>query len=208
MNEIIIWNKIMATYSSIRYNMGLSSSTTGGGSLKLISTQTASSDNTIQFTSGIDSTYKKYIIKYIDVHPATDSQHFRVNFRDGSTDYDATVTSTAFNATADEADTDAGLNYQRARDLAQSTNFQDLTAFNGNQNDSATSGEMFLHEPSSTTFVKHFFSRSQQMNVEAPYSTDDFRSGYCNTTSAIDGVQFKMSSGNVDAGKIKMYGIK
>ena len=32
--------------------------------------------------------------------------------------------------------------------------------------------------------------------------------GYCNVTAAIDGVQFAMSSGNIDAGTIKLYGIK
>ena len=189
-------------------NTGLiKASSGGGGTWNLIQTQTASSSATISFTSGIDSTYSIYVFKWISCHPETNNVKFQAGFRDGSTDYDATVTSTAFNATADEADTDAGLNYQRARELAQRTNFHELTACNGNQNDSATSGEMFLHEPSSTTFVKHFFSRSQQMNVEAPYSTDDFRSGYCNTTSAIDGVQFKMSSGNIDAGTISLYGI-
>ena len=182
------------------------------GALTHIKTLTASSSATLSFVHGtsdvvLDGTYKEYIFKWTGCHPATNNVTFTAGFRDGGTDYDATITSSSFNATADEAGTDAGLNYQVARDQAQGTAYQDLTSFNGNQNDSATSGEMFLHEPSSTTFVKHFFSRSQQMNVEAPYSTDDFRSGYCNTTSAIDGVQFKMSSGNIDAGTISLYGI-
>ena len=150
----------------------------------------------------------EYVFKFFNIHPATWTQDFQVGFRDGSTNYDATITSATFNATHDEAGTDAGLNYQAGRDQAQGTSYQDLTSFNGNQNDSATSGELWLFNPSSTTFVKHFMSRSQQMNPEAPFSTDDFRGGYCNVTAAIDAVQFKMSSGNIDAGTIKLYGIK
>ena len=67
-----------------------------GSSLVLISTVTASSSATVEFTSGIDSTYKEYIIKYINVHPATDNQDFTVNFRDGSTAYDASKNTTFF----------------------------------------------------------------------------------------------------------------
>ena len=182
------------------------------GALTHIKTLTASSSATLSFVHGtsdvvLDGTYKEYIFKWTGCHPATNNVTFTAGFRDGGTDYDATITSSSFNATADEAGTDAGLNYQVARDQAQGTSYQDITSFNGNQNDSATSGELWLFSPSSTTYVKHFMSRSQQMNPEAPYSTDDFRSGYCNTTSAIDGVQFKMSSGNIDAGTISLYGI-
>jgi hypothetical protein len=36
---------------------------------------------------------------------------------------------------------------------------------------------------------------------------NNYVAGYCNTTTAIDGVQFKMSSGNIDSGTIKLYGI-
>ena len=46
-----------------------------GGSFNLISTQTASGSANINFTSGIDSTYKEYIFKLINIHPATDNTH-------------------------------------------------------------------------------------------------------------------------------------
>ena len=39
-------------------------------------------------------------------------------------------------------------------------------------------------------------------------SFEYFCAGYFNTTSALDEFQFKFSSGNIDAGKIKLYGIK
>jgi hypothetical protein len=38
-------------------------------------------------------------------------------------------------------------------------------------------------------------------------TVDMYVAGYCNVTAAIDGVQFSMSSGNIDAGTIKMYGV-
>jgi len=200
----------MATYQDSRYNIALPSGS--GGAMVPIKTLTASSSATLSFVNGsddvvLDSTYRTYIFKWISCHPATNNVTFQAGFRDGSTNYDATITSISFNATADEAGTDAGLNYQAGRDQAQGTSYQDLTSFNGNQNDSATSGELWLFSPSSTTYVKHFISRSQQMNPQSPFSTDDYRGGYCNVTAAIDAVQFKFSSGNIDAGTIKLYGI-
>jgi len=196
----------MATYSSIRYNMGLSSSTTGGGSLKLISTQTASSDNTIQFTSGIDSTYKKYIIKYIDVHPATDSQHFRVNFRDGSTDYDATKTTTYFEAEHGEDGSGGGVAYNTSNDLAQSTGVQILAGNVGADNDQSCSGELCILNPASTTFATCFYATTNSARSDN-ITFNIYVDGYCSAAAAIDGVQFSFASGAIASGTFKLYGV-
>ena len=178
----------------------------GGGAMALISTQTASSSSTISFTSGIDSTYKEYIFEYINVHPATDGADFQVNFRDGSTAYDATKTTTVFLANHNEDGTGAVLEYKASNDLAQSTSFQNLAESVGADNDQCISGQLHLFDPSSTTFVKHFLSTTN--NYDSGNNSQVFHvSGYCNTTTAIDGVQFKMDSGNIDAGTIKMYGV-
>tara|TARA_Y100001938_G_scaffold86140_1_gene118272 strand:- start:685 stop:1308 length:624 start_codon:yes stop_codon:yes gene_type:complete len=202
----------------VKYNNNsLSAITSTGltaGAMTLIKEQTASSSATISFVHGtsdvvLDSTYPIYLFKWISCHPETNNVKFQFQANvSGGSGYNETITSTAFNATADEANSDASLNYQAGRDQAQGTSYQDLTAFNGNQNDSATSGELWIFSPSSTTFVKHFMSRSQQMNPQSPFSTDDYRAGYFNTTSAINDIQFKMSSGDIDAGTIKLYGIK
>ena len=112
----------------------------GGGAMALISTQTASSSSTISFTSGIDSTYKEYIFKYIGVHPATDGANFQVNFRDGSTAYDATKTTTVFLANHNEDDSGTVLEYKASNDLAQSTSFQNLAESAGADNDQCVSG--------------------------------------------------------------------
>jgi len=177
------------------------------GSMVLISTQTASSSSTISFSSGIDSTYKEYIFKFIDIHPSTGS-FFTVGFRDGGTDYDAVKTTSSFRALHREDDASANVAYDTDDDLAQSTSFQRLTNALTADNDASCAGTLHLFDPSSTTFVKHFISRSSGMvDGASDYAWDELIAGYCNTTTAIDGVQFKMSSGNIDSGTIKMYGV-
>ena len=178
------------------------------GSLILLSTQTASASATISFTSGIDSTYDSYVFKFIDIHPATDDVDFQFNMStDSGSNYNVTKTSTYFAAFHDEADTDTGLSYSTLYDLAQSTAYQTLANKIGNGADESTSGSLSLFNPSSTTYVKHFISTSNRYFYDN-YSANLFVAGYGNTTSAVNAVQFKMSSGNIDSGTIKMYGVK
>jgi len=178
-----------------------------GSSLVLISEQTASSSATISFTSGIDSTYKEYIFKFIDIHPATDGQVFSFQ---GSTNtgssYGVTTTSSVFNSNHYEDDSSTSLAYNTAADLAQSTGEISLTRQVGNDNDQSASGELYLFDPSSSTFVKHFISTTQTYR-NADISQQQFTGGYLNTTSSIDAIRFKFASGNIDSGTIKMYGV-
>ena len=181
-------------------------------SLTHIKTLTASSDSTLSFVNGssdvvLDSTYPIYIFKFINMHPASDNSTFEVNFRDGGSDYDATKTTTFFWAYHDEGDSESTRAYVTSRDLDQATGFTDLSGSIGNGNDESCSGELYLFNPSSTTFLKSFQSRAS-LYEGGSYAMDVYTGGYCNVTAAIDGVQFKMSSGNIDAGTIKMYGLK
>ena len=177
-------------------------------SMILLTTETASSSATISFTSGIDSTYDEYVFKFINVQPATDGKKFSVGFRDGSTNYDATKTTTYFYAYHSEDDTGAvGLGYEGANDLAQSTGFQPLSNATGSDSDEGVSGEMWLFSPSSTTYVKHFIARVNSYG-NYPISVDSHIAGYCNVVAAIDAVQFKYDSGDIASGTIKLYGIK
>jgi hypothetical protein len=179
-----------------------------GGTLILLSTQTASASATISFTTGLDSTYDEYIFKFINIHPATDSTIFQFNLStDSGSNYNVTKTTTFFRARHDEADTDTALEYDTGADLAQSTSFQDLTRSIGNDNDQTCSGTFSLFNPSSTTYVKHFISNTN-FSSAADTTQNIFVAGYGNTTSAINAIQFKMSSGNIDDGIIKLYGVK
>ena len=177
-----------------------------GGALTLISTQTASSSSSLSFTSGIDSTYKEYIFKFINIHPATNSQHLQVNFRDGSSAFDATKTTTSFYAYQDEAGSSTDLTYLTGLDLAQSTAYQSICGTVGNGNDESFSGTMHLFDTSNTTFVKHFMVRGNTYSQD-DLSADMYFAGYCNVTAAIDGADFKFASGNIDSGVIKLYGV-
>ena len=181
-------------------------SAVSGGAMTLLETQTASSSSTISFTSNIDSTYKEYIFKWYDIHPATDNVDFQINFRDGSSAYDATKTTTMFRSWHLEDDSSTGLGYDDARDLAQSTGVLQIAYDIGNDNDQSASGYLNLYDPSNATFVKHFISRCNFTHYQ-DYQIDQYTAGYCNVTAAIDGVQFSMSSGNIDSGVIKLYGI-
>ena len=191
---------------AIKFNSGADGFETGnlGGSMVLLSTLTASSSATLSFTSSIDSTYNSYLFKFIHIHAATEGAHFTVNFRDGGTNYDAPKTTAFFAARHKEDDSAAALAYIDGNDLAQGTGAQFLDGFGiNNDANSCVSGMLQLFNPSSTTFVKHFLVTT---SGHAPAS-HNFTSGYCNTTTAIDGVQFTFQSGNIDAGDICLYGI-
>ena len=198
-------------------NRGVRSATTFGsitslGSMVFIKKLTASSSATLSFVDGtsdvvLDNTYKEYLFTFKDIHPATDSVTFSFQ---GSTNsgssYGVTATTSFFNAYHDEADSATNLGYRTAEDLAQSTSFQGFQSNYGNGNDESGVGFLHLFDPSNTTFVKHFISRSSNYH-NGNYAIDNYVAGYINTTSAIDAIQFKMSSGNIDAGDICLYGI-
>ena len=178
-----------------------------GGALNLISTQTASSSSTVDFTSGIDSTYSIYLIKVINAHPATNNKtlQFQVNASGGS-GFNETITSTSFRSFHTEDDNYTGLEYQTGADQAQGTSYQNLHGGNSNADDSGACAELYLFNPSSTTFVKHFMGICS-LTEQNPAADQAYIAGYINTTSAIDEISFKYSSGNIDSGTFKLYGI-
>ena len=203
-------NVTPAASEAIRFNSsanGLETASAGGSLVKIAST-TASSSSSVSFTSGIDSTYKEYIFVFNNIHPATNEVDFHFNgSTDGGSNYNVVKTTTFFNASHYESDISTEFAYKTGDDLAQSTSYQSLTRTNlGNDNDQSFSGIMYLFEPSNTTFVKHFIAVDNHSHG-TDLSLNDYVAGYFNTTSAINAIDFKMSSGNVDAGTITMYGV-
>jgi len=204
----------------VKYNNNSISAVTSAaaipsGAMTLIKTLTASSSANLSFVHGssdvvLDNTYPIYVFKLINIHPATNDVAFKFNLSaDTGSNYNVTKTTTNFGAYQAENDSEAAIGYDTSRDLAQSTAAQGFFSSGdlGNGNDESTSGQFTLFNPSSTTFVKHFMSVVNYYN-QGNYSINTFVAGYGNTTSAIDAVQFTMSSGNIDAGTIKLYGIK
>ena len=176
------------------------------GEMKFISKATASASASIEFTSGIDSTYKEYVFYFVNIHPSTDITTFRFQTStNGGTSYGVTATTTAISPYHAESDAFAGVGNATSWDLAQSTSFQNLSVDIGNQSDECETGYLHWFNPS-RTYVKHFISTNQwykQDNVS--YGTHV--AGYFNTTSSIDAVKFEISSGTIDAGEILLFGI-
>ena len=196
----------MSTYTDIRYDYNLPSGF--GGGLNLLATNTITSGvASSSFTSGIDSSYRTYMFKFINIHPAIDGVEFQFNgSTDGGSNYNVTKTTTKFEAGHNESGSASNLNYVTTQDLAQSTAYQMIHGNIGGDNDQSGVAIMYLFSPSSTTFVKHFLSVNQRCNSNE-YTINSYLGGYFNTTSAINAIDFKVGSGNIDNGIIKMYGI-
>ena len=181
------------------------------GSLTHISTATASSSASIEFTSGIDSTYKEYVFYFVNIHPSTAS-YFSFQADTGTnTNYNQTITSTSFRAFHREDGGESGLGYISAGDQAQGTAFQNLNENPqlGTNNDENLNGYLHIYNPSSSTYVKHFIARtlSQNDSTQPAYVLDHYFAGYFNQTTALTRFKFKMASGNIDAGQILLFGV-
>ena len=182
------------------------------GALVPIKTLTASSSATLSFVDGssdvvLDSTYPIYVFKFINIHPSTAEEFMFQGSTNTGSSYGITITSTAFQAYHQENGGSSSLGYAGSSDLAQSTSFQRLSTATVNaNNDDSLAGELFIYAPSSTTFVKHFIATTNMSNKD-DLTYNPYVAGYFNSTSAIDAIQFKMESGNIDAGDICLYGI-
>ena len=204
-------NVTPAASKAIKFNSSNNGLETGdiGGSLVLISEQTASSSSTISFTSGIDSTYKEYIFKCINIQSGDENGDFAFQVDTGTnTNYNQTITSTAFVTRHTEDDSTADLGYNTGDDLGQSTSFQRLSCGGTVETDADASATGILHlfDPSNTTFIKHFMATMQIYNNDQA-SHNSYVAGYINTTTAITRIRFKYESGDIDSGTFKLYGV-
>jgi len=176
--------------------------------ITFISSQTANNSASISFTSGLTSTYKAYKFVFVNIKPATDNVSFDFNMStDSGSNYNVTKTTTYFWTYHDEADTLTAFQYETDKDLAQSTGYQNLMVSQGNGTDESISGSLNLFNPASTTYVKHFISSFNGYSFHN-FTVNSYVAGYGNTTSAVNAIRFQMSSGNISAGTIYLYGIK
>ena len=210
-------SKLAANSFDLTDNYALTGTVTGVTStqkLFLIKNIDASSSSTVDFVDGsssvvLDNTYKTYLFKFVNIHPSNNATRLQYNLSvDGGSNYNVAKTTTSFKAYHDEGDSATALTYETGTDLAQGTGTQFIGDDISNANDASMSGEMFLFNPSSTTFVKHIIT------ITSTLANGDFAvwnstgTGYGNTTSAVNAVQFTMSSGTIDSGRIALYGIK
>ena len=203
------------TFGLVKHNNNSISAITSAGQLTqgkmtLLQTQTASSSASISFTSNIDSTYPIYLFKFINIHPSANA-NLEFNATTDGSNYNVVKTSIAFFNEHEEDGGNGQMGYSGI-DEAQATGFQQLTTGSNpcDDNDGSIVGTLKIFAPSDTTFVKHFISRTTFMgeNGSDRSTNSGYVSGYFNTQSAITGFQFKMRSGDIDSGTIKLYGIK
>ena len=178
------------------------------GDVVLLSSQTASDSATLAVSSGIDSTYSHYIFKFYNLHPQTDSVifGFQVNGA-GESGFNETITSTQFRTYKQEVGSSDGMSYHATAHQSQDTAYQPLAQQVGNDNDQSCVGTLTLWNPSSTTYFKHFTVEAHEY-YNTDYAVRNFTAGYINNTTAIDEISFKFSSGNIQTGTIKMWGVK
>ena len=208
-------SKLAANSFDLTDNYAFTGTTTGATSTQkifLIKNLDASSSSTLSFVDGsdsvdLDNTYKTYLFRFVNIHPANDNVDFEFQGNAaGGSGFNETITSSMFIAEHKEND-NTDFTYRGSNEQAQGTSFQDIAYNVGNDNDQGLSGELYLFNPSNTTFVKHFMANiathAHQENIINHYTA-----GYFNTTSAIDEIQFKFSGGDIDSGRIALYGIK
>ena len=188
-------NKAVANVTSIPVALG---------DMVLVSSATASSSASIEFSLG---NYKEYKFFFVNMHPQNNGTNFQFNCStDNGSNYNVVKTTTSFRAYQNEAGTNTSLAYDAGADLAQSTAYQQIMNGVGNDNDQAGSGFLSLYNPSSNIYVKHFMS-SCNATEGADYTIQTFYAGYFNDTNDLTNISFKFASGNIDAGKILMFGI-
>ena len=193
-------------------NAGALDSGVATGALTLIKTLTASSSSDLSFVHGasgvvLDGTFKEYVFKLINMHPASSAKMNMFFSTDSGSNYNIEKTTTCLQNYHYENDAEAIFAYDTGDDAAAATGNIPITAAGiGSDNDESLSGEMYLFNPSSTTFVKHFMvTVNDHINA---LSLQTFITGYGDTTSAVNAVKFLAASGNLDSGTIKLYGIK
>ena len=132
--------------------------------MTLITTNTTTSGASSVFTSGIDSTYKLYIFKFIDIDHATNLKRFSVQFNvAGQSGFNEYITSTHFDAYHHESGDPYGpeIRYEATTDQAQGTAYQNLASGHGTGSDECLAGELFLFNPSG--FLIQFFFQGKSI---------------------------------------------
>lgn len=176
--------------------------------LVLLSTQTASNAASIDFTSSHfdNATYTSYVFKAFSISPATNGAFFMCrtssdggsSYDSGASDYDWATFHIDTNGAANDIDlADDGIDMYRS------------AGNGGMSNVAAESGSGTIHVDGAGVAdytkvygeVLAYDSAGTASNCKATFG------GHRNSAADVDGIQFLMSSGNLD-GTIKMYGMK
>ena len=197
----------MASYKEISKNFTFASTFAGGDNLIKIASATADGDSVINFTSGIDSTYNVYYVVYNAIHPSAGSK-LTCQFTTNGSDFNLALATAQSNGSNTEAGSASNNNADASEDQNDGTAYQSIAYADTIETnaESCCNGFLWLYGPSNTTFHKHFYSRSVAKD-DAPGGAQTFTTGQIKTASAVTGISFKMSTGNIDSGTFTLYGI-
>jgi hypothetical protein len=172
--------------------------TPSAGSLVYLSTVTAATSSTVDIETTFDSTYDEYLIIVSNLIPDTSNILLLSRLKVGGS-------------------YDTGSNYSSASFTMNSAG----DSYNGNDNGTIiymsaslvganrpTSFTYHVHSPASTTYAKGVHWAGFMNANGAAISKYFAGAGMNSSTSALTGVRFYMSSGNITAGTFRLYGIK
>lgn len=175
----------------------------GLGSAVLLATATASSSSTIDFASGIDSTYEHYILDCIDVVPATDGVDFYVRTsNDGGVSYDSSATDYSYHVFATPFSGSASTSTGAAQII-----LNHASGGIGSAAGEATSFNLHLWKPSGSNVTSFTWLGVWDDSASAE-RYPSYGCGSRDAAEVVDGVRFLMSSGNIASGEFRLYGIK
>lgn len=180
------------------------------GSLKLLNTTTADDTSSISFTVG--STYDVYMFEFINIIPVTSTKSLKMQGSTTST-YTNNIPQTTiyFYTNNAEDDTQGILEKSNFYSAGQTTGYQIIMPEMSNGASASSTATLFLFGPGSTTYVKHYCTKTSALfwggGSANPRSMSSYVGGYFNSTEAMTQVNFKMDSGNIASGDLKMYGL-
>jgi Collagen triple helix repeat (20 copies) len=172
----------------------------GSGALILLEQYTAANSATLDFTTCITSTYDDYLVEMLNVLPVTDSVGLQmVASTDGGstwlggTNYAFLMNRTGGSQTSGAASSIPVDGYASA--LAGNT-----AAYGG------VSGSIKLFNPLSATAYKYMTVNDAYRAYDGTFEMITGIAGIW-TTTAVNALRFKFSSGNIASGTIRVYGI-
>lgn len=166
-----------------------------------ISTTAASNSATVDITSGFSSTYDQYLITITDIIPQTDDTDLwmRVSqsavFVAGATDYRWSRMQCSDAGTVTGAGSTGDTKFLVANQLGTGTG-------------ETYSGRIYILNPAGTAKYKLVHAHSTWFNSAPVIATGDMTGAFVLNTTAIDGIRFLMSSGNIVSGTFALYGVR
>ena len=172
----------------------------GGGLVHLSTVNITSGTANVSITSDIDSTYNAYVFILSDVHPATDAQPLEMTL---STDGGSSYLSSNYEF-AHQGRTSGGTELSHA---GTDDSVFDMSSNNvGNATNEQIACQIYLHKPAGTAGWKLINVLSTVVDNSAATCVG-IQGGVQRIQTAINAVQFKFGSGNIDRGNFSMFGV-